>query len=121
MYSKVETIRIVQRPNDPKRKSNGGTKETARQEILRSEKEATAGNKFVSGRQQQQQVRVQAACSEHQVRVQAAGSEHQVRVQADSQKSGDASAGQSTACRLLEHHTALSEYLLNPCPTCTLT
>jgi len=39
----VETIRIVQRPNDPKRKSNGGTTETARQKILRSEKESAAG------------------------------------------------------------------------------
>jgi len=39
----VETIRVVQRLNDPKRKSNGGTTETARQKILRSEKEAAAG------------------------------------------------------------------------------
>ena len=52
----VETIRIVQRPNDPKRKSNCGTTETARQEILRSEKED----------------------SEWQVRVQAAGSSSEV-------------------------------------------
>ena len=33
----------------------------------------------------------------------------------------DANADQSTACRLPRHHTAQSEYLLNPCPTCTLT
>ena len=36
----VEAIRIVQRLNDLKRKSNGGTTETGRQKILWSEKEA---------------------------------------------------------------------------------
>jgi len=64
----VETIRIVQRPNDPKRKLNGGTTETPRQKILRSEKEAAAGRASSSpggeqsefeSRRQAEQVRVQ--------------------------------------------------------------
>ena len=55
----VETIRIVQRLNDPKRKSSGGTTETARQKILRSEKEGSGQNRFES-RQWAEQVRVQA-------------------------------------------------------------
>jgi len=64
MYSKVETIRIVQRPNDPKRKSNGGTKETARQEILRSEKKAAAGRASSSPGGEQRKLGVQAASRE---------------------------------------------------------
>ena len=45
----------------------------------------------------------------------------QGKEQTDPQKPGDANAGQSTACWLPRHHTAQSEYSLNPCPTCTLT
>jgi len=66
----VETIRIVQRPNYPKKKSNGGTTETARQKTLWSEKEGAAGragsspgsgqSRFES-RQQAEQIRVHAA------------------------------------------------------------
>ena len=50
----IETVRIVQRPNDPKRESNGETRETAR----RSEKVAH-NSKFVP--RQWQQVCAQAA------------------------------------------------------------
>jgi len=74
----VETIRIVQRPNDPKRKLNGGTMETVGQEILQSEKEGSewqiriqaAGSRFVSWQwaaglclDSEQQVRVQVAAA----------------------------------------------------------
>jgi len=72
----VEAIRIVQRPNDPKRKSNGGTTETARQKIIRSEKKAAAGRASSSPGGGQ--------------------SKFESRRRADSQKPGDAKADQST-------------------------
>ena len=50
----VQTIRMVQGPNDPKRKSNGWTSKTSRQQILRSAKEvqavSRAGSSLAAGR-----------------------------------------------------------------------